>query len=117
MFLVHSLAHSTHIPSGDQLALSLTVAGLTLGLYYIAKGEKNSRSRRDLERKLSMAQRTVKDLEDKLFGLEANDIKVSGPRPLNLIILLFLPSALPPYFKNYEKYILITTLHDPFNTP
>ena len=51
------------------------MAGLTLGIYYIATGEKNSRRRRDLERKLSMAQRTVKDLEDKLLGLEANDIK------------------------------------------
>ena len=69
------LHYSTHIPTAEQIGLSVTMAGLTLGIYYLANGKTNSKKRVDLERKLSHAHKTVKDLEEKLFGLEAKDIK------------------------------------------
>ena len=65
---------STHIPSSIQLAQSFTVANITLLSYWFWLGNSHSRKRLELEKKLAQAQKTVRNLEEKLLGLEIDDL-------------------------------------------
>lgn len=50
---------TSHVPTAEQIGLSLSMAGLTLAIYYISTGEKNSRKRKDLENKLTQGNETI----------------------------------------------------------
>ena len=65
---------TTHIPSPIQLAQAFTIANMTLLSYWFWLGSSHSRRRRELERKLTQAQETVRNLEEKLLGLEIDDL-------------------------------------------
>eukprot|EP01036_Dinobryon_divergens_P025925 gene25925-34520_t len=58
--------------------VSILAAIITLVLYWAWFGKRHSRRRRDLEKKLGQAQRTVRDLEEKLLSLEQNDLRMSN---------------------------------------